>query len=126
MLKPINAGGSLSLGFTIYGSTAKTVLIRVIGPGLSLVGLTSGTLGDPQLTLYSNSTGAIIATNDNWGGDPALGATMTRVTPGYIITDAVSKDAMLLVTLQPGGYTAKATGNGGSNGLAIVEVYEVP
>ena len=37
-----------------------------------------------------------------------------------------SKDSALLVTLQPGNYTAQITGVSGSTGLALVEVYEVP
>ena len=59
VLKPIVSGGSLTLGFTIGGSTAKTVLIRAIGPGLAAVGVTSGTLGDPQLTLFNSGSVAV-------------------------------------------------------------------
>jgi hypothetical protein len=37
-----------------------------------------------------------------------------------------SKDAALLVTLQPGAYTAQVSGIGGTTGVALVEVYEAP
>jgi len=126
VLKAIASGGSLTLGFTIGGSTAKTVLIRVIGPGLAGLGLTSGTLGDPQLALNSTSgSPTVIATNDDWGADPQLVSVIAQVG-AFPIGTAPTKDAMLLVTLPAGGYTAVATGNGGTSGTALVEVYEVP
>ena len=124
VLKNIPAGDSITEGFTIGGTTAKTVLIRAIGPGLAAVGVTSGTLADPSLTLF-NSASVVIASNDNWGGDAALTAIGTAVG-AFAVSSVTSKDAMLLVTLPPGGYTAQAAGVSGTGGLAIVEVYEVP
>jgi hypothetical protein len=124
VLKQINAGGSLTLGFTIGGSTAKTVLIRAIGPGLAAVGVTTGTLADPQLTLFDSGSNSI-AVNNDWAGDPALVDANSRVG-AFAVANLASKDAMLLRTLPAGGYTATVTGNGGNGGLAIVEVYEVP
>jgi hypothetical protein len=32
---------------------------------------------------------------------------------------------MLVITLEPGDYTAEVTGGGGAGGTALVEVYEV-
>ncbi len=124
VLKSIPSGGLLTLGFTIGGATAKTVLIRVVGPGLAAVGVTSGTLADPQLTLF-NSLSTQIASNDDWGADPQLINAGARVN-AFAIGNTQSKDAMLIVTLPAGGYTAQAKGGGGTSGLAIVEVYEVP
>lgn len=124
VLKPIPAGGTLTLGFTIAGTTAKTVLIRAVGPGLAAVGVNSGTLADPTLTLF-NSASAAISANDNWGGDAQI-TTVGTAVGAFAVSNAASKDAMLLVTLPPGAYTAQAAGGGGTGGLAIVEVYEVP
>ena len=130
VLKQIASGGSLTLGFTIGGSTARTVLIRVIGPALGLPPFSiGGVMADPQLTLY-NSSSQVIATNDDWGADSQLSAAGSRVG-AFGIGNSATKDSMLLVTLpvpppQGAGYTAKATGNGGASGYAIVEVYEVP
>ena len=125
VLKTIGAGGSLTAGFFVGGATAKTVLIRAIGPGLAGVGVTSGAMPDPQLTLFSGQT--VIATNNDWGGDPQLTTAGNRVG-AFAIANGASKDAMLLVTLAAGSsYTAQvspATGTAG--GTAIVEVYEVP
>jgi hypothetical protein len=128
VLKIIPASGLLTAGFTIAGDTALTVLVRAVGPVLGLpvtqggFGL-SGVLADPQLTLF-NSASVAIASNDNWGGAPALTAAM-NATGAFPVADTASKDALLLVTLPPGGYTAQVSGVGGTSGLAIVEVYEV-
>jgi hypothetical protein len=39
---------------------------------------------------------------------------------------ASSQDAVLLVTLAPGPYTAQVSGVGDTTGVALVEVYEIP
>lgn len=124
VLKQIIPGGSMTAGFIIGGSTAKTVLIRAIGPGLASVGVTSGYLADPQLTLYDGNS-AVITSNNDWGGDAAF-ATAAQRSGSFAIADPASKDAMILVTLAPGKYTATASAASGTAGLAIVEVYEVP
>jgi hypothetical protein len=45
---------------------------------------------------------------------------------GAFALPASSRDAALLVTLQPGSYTVQVSGVGGTTGVALVEVYEVP
>ena len=124
VLKQIPANGILTVGFVIGGATAKTVLIRAVGPTLGAPPFNvGGVMADPQLTLFSGQTA--IATNDNWGGDPQL-TTAGNVVGAFAFSGATSKDAMLLVTLAPGAYTAQASGVAGSAGIALVEVYEVP
>ena len=81
-------------------------------------------MADPALTLF-NGNSVAIQSNDDWGASPAIAAAAARVN-AFSIGTTPTKDAMLLVTLAPGSYTAQATGNGGTSGLAIVEVYEVP
>ena len=111
----------LIAGFVIAGPTAKTVLIRAIGPTLGLFGVT-GVLADPQLALYSGTTK--INENDNWGGSAALSAAFASV--GAFPLATTTKDAALLVTLAPGTYTAQVSGVGGTTGVALVEIYDVP
>jgi predicted Rdx family selenoprotein len=123
VLKQVAAGGAITLGFYVGGTTAKTILIRAIGPGLSQLGV-PGVMSDPKLTLF-NSTSVVIATNNDWDGDPALSLMMARVN-AFAISNKNSKDAMLLRTLPPGGYVAQASGGGNSSGYVIVEAYEVP
>lgn len=112
-------GDSLVTGFTIGPGPNKTVLIRAVGPTLGVFGV-GGALSDPKLVLY-NSTGVKIAENDDFNANDA--ATFASVgafqlTPG-------GKDAALVATLAPGGYTAEVSGVGTAKGVALVEVYEV-
>jgi hypothetical protein len=130
VLKPIGTG--VTVGFVLGGSTPVKVMIRAVGPGLSAVGLTSGTAADPKLTLFS-SANVSLASNDDWGTPVGTGAataaqlSTTFTAVGAFTIPTGSKDAVILTTLNPGLYTAQATLNTGTaNGLAIVEVYEVP
>jgi hypothetical protein len=65
-----------------------------------------------------------IARNDNWGGDAQLTAAGARVG-AFAIANSKGADAMLLMTLQPGEYSAVVRGVTGG-GTALVEVYDVP
>ena len=121
--KQIDAGANLTAGFVLGGNTARTVLVRAIGPGLAAFGV-GGTMDDPQLALFSGA--AKIAENDNWGGDPQLTAVGSSVG-AFAIGNPAGRDAMLLITLAPGSYTAEVGGvSGTGGGSALVEIYEVP
>jgi hypothetical protein len=123
----VGSGGSVLIaGFVIGGSTAKTVLIRASGPALEQFGVT-GVITDPMLQLYNVASGGavLLASNDDWGGDPEI-ATAAASVGAFAWTDPASADCALLVTLPPGSYTAEVLGINGSSGVALVEVYEVP
>ena len=111
----------LITGFTIGGTTSKTLLIRAVGPTLGVFGV-AGVLADPKLDLFSGTT--VIQSNDNWGGGAAITAAAASV--GAFALDGASKDAVLLVTLPPGSYTAQVSGVGNTTGVALVEIYDVP
>jgi len=116
--------GALVAGLVIDGDVPKTVLIRGVGPTLSTFGVT-GILADPQIAIYSGSTQ--VATNDNWevGASPAATVVSTAAQVGAFALTAGSKDAAMVLTLQPGSYTVQVTGVGNTTGVALVEVYEV-
>jgi hypothetical protein len=116
-------GNALFGGFVIRGGP-QNVLIRAVGPSLSVFGLT-GVLSDPKVDLFQGST--VVATNDNWGsGDAAAIAAATASVGGFALP-AGSKDAVLLIkSLPEGSYTPVVTGADGGAGIAIVEVYELP
>ena len=118
----IPEGSSLVAGFYIDGTTARTVLIRAIGPGLAVFGVPE-TMPDPELKLYGAGS-TVIAANDNWGGAAQL-TTAGAGVGAFAIADPSSNDAMLLITLPPGKYTAEVSGKR-AGGAALVEVYEVP
>jgi hypothetical protein len=55
---------------------------------------------------------------------PALTAAFGSV--GAFALPATSRNAAIVAELQPGNYTAQASGFAGSAGLTLVEVYELP
>ena len=130
VLKEIRSGDALTAGFVIGGFRPHRVLIRAVGPALGLPPFNiGGVMSDPKLTLYSGQQ--IIATNDNWGTQaPGLtAAQITAVADGvgaFRIGNDASRDAVLLVTLNPGNYTAQVAAATGGGGFVITEVYEVP
>jgi outer membrane protein assembly factor BamB len=115
-------GGILIAGFTLSGNVSKQVLIRGVGPSLAPFGVT-GTLANPRLEIYRGTTR--IYENDDWGGGTALATAFAQVG-AFSLTSPTSRDAALLVTLQPGSYTAQVSGVNNTTGVALVEVYEVP
>lgn len=115
-----NVGAGMVVGFVVGGTGARTVLVRAVGPSLSAFGVT-GVLADPAVTLF-DASGAALRSNDNW--ETASSATMQAV--GAFALSAGSKDAALGATLAPGSYTLQVAGVGGTAGVVLVEVYEVP
>ena len=110
----------LVVGFAISGSAEKTFLIRAVGPTLAFA--VAGSLPDPKLEVFRGST--LLQSNDDWGGTTTLSNAFSQV--GAFPLPGTSKDAALLVTLQPGSYTAQVSGVGGTTGVGLIEVYELP
>jgi hypothetical protein len=126
----VQTGANVMIGgFIIGGDTPKTVMVRAIGPSLANFNV-PGALANPFLQLFSGQTP--IAENDDWQvalplcqqsghtcGDAAAIAA-TGSAPSHPL------EAALLITLPPGPYTAIVSGFGGSIGVGLVEVFEVP
>lgn len=112
-------GSGLTAGFTIDGPGARSVLIRAIGPSLAAFEV-GDVLADPKLELFDGASRSL-ATNDNWGGGAALATAFTQV--GAFALSPTSKDAALLIRLLPGSYSVRVDGG---EGVALVEIYEVP
>ena len=120
--------GILICGFVIGGSTARTVMIRGIGPTLTGYGV-GGALGDPTLLLYQrvNGVDTLVASNDDWNLAPNAGVmAATAAQVGAFSLASGTKDSVLLLTLSPGIYSAQLSGVNGTTGVGLVEVYEVP
>src|SRR5881394_2431833 len=88
-----------------------------MGPSLNNFGVASA-LADPTLELH-DSTGAAIATNDNWADTQALEVNASSLAPPNELESAIVR------TLAPGAYTAIVDGNNGGTGTALVEVYDL-
>jgi hypothetical protein len=115
---------ALIAGFVVGGPDAKTVLVRASGPALAASPFNvPGTLPDPELQVFSGST--VLNTNEGWAGDPQIASAAASVS-AFAWTDPASNDAALLMTLQPGAYTAVVSGVSGDTGVALLEVYDVP
>ena len=103
-------------GFIITGSEPKRLILRAIGPSLTAAGV-AGALEDPMLELYDGA-GSSIRLNDDWqdsdGGDEVAA---TGVAPGN------PREAAMVVTLQPGSYTAVVRGWEQTEGVGLVEAY---
>lgn len=118
---------ALIAGFVIAGTQPRRVLIRAVGPALTAYGITRP-LADPVLTLTrARPSGAqLVAQNDDWSvsrtGAGTLASTMAQVGAFPLSND--SFDAALLLTLEPGVYSAQVSGYNGLTGIAIVEVYD--
>ncbi|HRE80889.1 MAG TPA: peptidylprolyl isomerase [Opitutaceae bacterium] len=114
-------------GFVIGPGTGSTVLLRAVSSNLGQFGINvEDTVENPRLDLFrtSGNQPELIAQNDDWGGRPTLISAMASAG-AFAIPQTTSKDAVLLVTLPPGSYTAQASSVGGRPGTALVEVYLV-
>ena len=99
-------------GFIITGTDPRTVILRALGPSLSGFGIPSA-LPDPVLSLY-NSSGTLIATNDDWHTD--IGSVFMEQN-GYAPSNPV-ESATLQPNLAPGAYTMVVTGKNITQGIA--------
>jgi uncharacterized protein GlcG (DUF336 family) len=104
-------------GFIISGTASKKVIVRAMGPSLGAFGVTSA-LADPTLQLH-DATGAVIATNDNWGDTQRTEIVASGIPPPNELESAIVR------TLAPGAYTALVDGKNGGTGTALVEVYDL-
>jgi hypothetical protein len=115
-------------GFIVQGTQPKRVIIRAIGPELSVPPFNiPNALANPTLELH-DSAGALIASNDNWqftiiGGiitsDQGVEIRQSGHAPGNPLESAIIAD------LPAGNYTAIVRGVQNTTGVALVEVYDL-
>ncbi len=113
-------------GFIVQGAGPKRVVIRAIGPELTQHGVPN-VLANPTLELH-NSTGALIASNNNWvatiiGGIITSDQVAAIRASGYAPSDP--RESAMIVNLPPGNYTAIVRGVDNTTGVALVEVYDL-
>jgi len=113
-------------GFIVSGTQSKLVMVRAIGPSLAQYGLLDP-VADPTLELH-DSTGALIASNDNWP-DTIIGGLITESQVRDILDSGLAPgnryESAMIVTLPPGKYTAILRGVNNTTGVALVEVYDL-
>jgi hypothetical protein len=102
--------------------SATRVLVRVGGPALAAFGV-SGTLPNPKLSVFSGSN--VIASNDDWSSNQS--AVLDAGTKAGAFPFATgSRDAAIVLDLNAGSYTFVVTGDAGTSGEVLLEVYRVP
>jgi hypothetical protein len=99
-------------GFIVLGPASLPVIVRAIGPSLSV----PNHMLDPFLELHDGN-GATLATNDNWRSTQEAAIIQTGVAPTN------NAEAAILMTLAPGAYTAILRGVNSTTGVAVVEAY---
>ena len=110
----------------IQGTQPRRVIVRAIGPELTQYGLPN-VLGNPTLELH-DSTGALIASNDNWV-TPIIGGIITSnqlrqiQASGYAPRDG--RESAIVADLAAGNYAVIVRGVNNTTGVALVEVYDL-
>jgi uncharacterized protein YkwD len=104
----------LIAGTIVLGQTSQKVVIRAIGPSLTI----AGKMADPTLQLVDGN-GTQVAFNDNWRSDQEVDITASGVAPTNDVEPAI------VATLSGNGssYTAIVRGVNNTTGIAVVEVY---
>jgi hypothetical protein len=123
----VQMGDNVMIGGVIVQGTQPTrVIVRAIGPELSQYGVPNP-LADPTLELH-DSTGALIASNDNWqhtiiGGIITTSQVHDITNSGYAPGDP--RESAIIAELPVGNYTAIVRGVNNTTGVALVEVYDL-
>ena len=113
----VQTGDRVGIGGFIITGGPKQVLVRAIGPSLTRYMIVD-VLADPFLELHGPA-GFTTLTNDNWRVPNGAAIQATGLPPTNDLESAI------LVRLNPGAYTAIVKGNGGTSGVALVEVYDL-
>ncbi len=140
---PVRTGDDVLIaGLVVSGPGPRTYLIRAVGPTLARAPFNfaiRSVLIDPFLQLYRGNT--LLRENDDldapYGGIVTLRAAGDQVGAFRLLERRIPPresglstntglDSVMLVTLEPGSYTAKVSGFEGATGVALIEVYELP
>jgi hypothetical protein len=112
----VQTGGRVTIaGFIVNGTDPKQVVVRGLGPTLMQFHV-AGALADPTLDLH-DANGSI-QTNDNWKDTQEAQISATGLAPPNDLESAI------LISLQPGNYTAILAGKSNTTGIGLAEVYD--
>ena len=109
-------------GFVIKGTEPKKVLIRALGPSLTSLGV-NGALNNPYLYVVNQATGLQVAVNTSWR-TPIDSEDISSIIGDAIFEPGDENDAAMILTLDPGDYSAVVADEGGQTGIALIEVNE--
>jgi hypothetical protein len=106
-------------GFIVQGGAHKKVIVRALGPSLNSGSAVQGELADPTLELY-NGEGALLGANDNWVDSPQYAEIVASTVP-----PRDSRESAVVANLAPGNFTAIMRGANFTQGIGLVEVYDL-
>jgi hypothetical protein len=111
---------TLAPGFTIAGAAPQRLLIRAVGPGLAAFGVADA-MTDPEISVIPAGCTTPVARNSDWANDPAVATASAAAGAFPLAPDG--RDAAVVATLPPGGYTLAVSGAGGASGVVLLEIY---
>lgn len=116
----VSAGDNVMIGgFILGGHNPAKVLLRGIGPSLSVNGVPlAGRLSDPLLELH-NSEGALVAVNDNWRDGTPDEVEKTGAAPSD------DRESAFVLDLAAGTYTVILRDAAGAEGVGLFEAYNL-
>ena len=117
----VSAGaGRMRAGFIIQGDTEKCAVVRARGPSINFGG---AKVDDPKLTLVDNTTGQVLAENDDWKNQPTAWKNAIIETG---LQPSNEKEAAIYYCFEPNRpYTTIVEGGDSSDtGVAIAEVLD--
>jgi hypothetical protein len=116
-------GSPCIAGLIIDGRDPRLVLVRVAGPALATMGVTSAAI-DPALRVYAGQ--AVLVENEDWSpsGGQFMGVSAAVTATGAFPFLADSKDAAVVLSLEPGAYTIHALVD--EPGEVLIEAYLIP
>jgi hypothetical protein len=110
----VQTGDNVLIAGTIMtGQASQKVIIRALGPSLSV----PGKMADPTLELRDGN-GALLEANDNWVDSPNKQAIIDSTIP-----PTNNLESAIVRTLPAANYTAIVRGLNNTTGIAVVEVY---
>ena len=114
-------------GFIVRGNVPKRLLIRGIGPSITVGGQpVPGTLENPTIEIRDQG-GDVIASNDDWRGTDTESQQAEITATGLAPVD--DREAAVIVTLSGGDagatYTAVLSDAGITQGIGVIEVYDI-
>jgi hypothetical protein len=111
----------LIAGFIVTGTDPKKVIIRGIGPSITV----EGALADPVLELHSAS--ATLASNNDWKTNDQTGQSQEAEVRAIGIPPSDDRESVIIATLPANNatYTVILSGNSGGTGIGVVEVYDI-
>lgn len=114
----VDTGDSVLIGgfIVVTGTQPKRVIVRAIGPSLPV----AGALADPVLELR-NSSGGLIASNDDWRTDQEAEIIATGIPPNDNLESAI----VATLPANNSAYTAIVRGYNGGTGIGLVEAYDL-